>query len=90
MSQEFDAIFTQGHLAPLEPVNLREGEKVRVLVEQSHGAESGAGLLEISGMTFHDALVATGLLGSVHNAPADLSANPKYMAGFGEHDRNSD
>lgn len=34
MSQEFDAIYTQGHLVPLEPVKLREQQRVRVHVEQ--------------------------------------------------------
>jgi Protein of unknown function DUF104 len=90
MSQEFDAIFTQGHLVPLEPVNLREQEKVRVHVEQVAEQTPAAGLLDLTGMTVHEALVATGLLGCAAGGPPDLSTNPKYMEGFGEHDRDSD
>ncbi len=90
MSQEFDAIYTQGHLVPLEPVKFREQEKVRVHVEQADDQCSMNGLVDLTGMTVHEALVATGLLGCVSDGPSDLSTNPKYMEGFGEHDRSTD
>lgn len=90
MSQEFDAIYTQGHLVPLQPVNLREQEKVRVHVEQAPEQTLTAGLVDFTGMTAYEALVATGLLGCVSGGPPDLSTNPKYMEGFGDHDRDSD
>lgn len=90
MSQEFDAIYTQGHLVPLEPVNLREQERVRVHVEQATGQPAAPGLVDLTGLTAYDALVATGLLGCVTGGPPDLSTNPKYMEGFGEHDQDSD
>jgi hypothetical protein len=32
----------------------------------------------------YEAMVRTGLLGSITDAPADLSTNPAYMDGFGE------
>ncbi|MEX0713644.1 MAG: hypothetical protein WD278_14990 [Pirellulales bacterium] len=35
----------------------------------------------------YQAMVRLGLLGSVKDAPPDLSTNPKYMEGFGERDR---
>jgi hypothetical protein len=34
-------------------------------------------------VTVYQALVQTGLLGCIHDAPADLSTNPAYMEGFG-------
>ena len=37
-----------------------------------------------SGETVRDAMVRLGLLGSINDAPADLSTNPEYMDGFGE------
>ena len=33
--------------------------------------------------TVHQAMVRLGLLGCVHDAPADLSTNSSYMEGFG-------
>jgi predicted DNA-binding antitoxin AbrB/MazE fold protein len=89
MSRDFDAIYTDGHLVPLEPVDLREQEKVRVHVEQ-YAAGAGPSTHDLTGMTFHDALAAVGLLGSLHGGPVDLSTNPKHMEGFGEHDRDTD
>jgi predicted DNA-binding antitoxin AbrB/MazE fold protein len=89
MSQEIDAIFEDGVLRPLEPVNLREHERVRLSIEQETGAEpaptSAAGI-----RTLHDALAAAGLLGCIDDGPTDLSTNPKYMEGFGEHEPHSD
>jgi hypothetical protein len=32
-----------------------------------------------------DALSARGLIGCLKDAPPDLSTNPKYMEGFGQH-----
>lgn len=70
MSQEFDAIYTQGHLVPLEPVSLRESERVRVVVEPARRAPTNG--LDLSGMNLHEALVATGLLGIVKDEPPSL------------------
>jgi hypothetical protein len=38
-----------------------------------------------NGETVYDAMLRLGLLGSVKDGPPDLSTNPKYMEGFGEH-----
>jgi predicted DNA-binding antitoxin AbrB/MazE fold protein len=88
MSQEFEAIYTKGHLVPLEPVNLRESEKVRVFVEPAGPQSSTNGSADLTGMNLHEALVATGLLGVVDGEPSDLSTNPKHMEGFGEDEFN--
>ena len=40
-----------------------------------------------NGETVHEAMVRLGLLGSVKDAPADLSTNPRYMEGFGQRER---
>lgn len=35
--------------------------------------------------TLFDALNERGIIGSINDAPPDLSTNPKYMEGFGQH-----
>lgn len=35
--------------------------------------------------TLFDALSERGIIGSITDAPPDLSTNPKYMEGFGQH-----
>ena len=35
--------------------------------------------------TMYDALLEHGLIGCLKDAPPDLSTNPKYMEGFGQH-----
>lgn len=90
MSRDFDAIYRQGHLVPLEPLKLREQERVRVHIEQMEKGESNRPKRDFSNMSFRDALVVTGLLGSLQDAPPDLNTNPKYMEGFGKDDRDSD
>jgi len=85
MSQSFEAIFQGGHLVPLEPVGLREQERVRVRVESVLVAE-GTQQENGSTVSVHDALVAAGLLGVVDETP-DLSTNPQHMEGFGEDER---
>jgi predicted DNA-binding antitoxin AbrB/MazE fold protein len=87
MSQQVDAIYEDGVLRPLEPVNLREHERVRLSIEQATAEQSA---LTRGAQTLHDALAAAGLLGCIPDGPADLSTNPKYMEGFGEHRSNSD
>jgi hypothetical protein len=36
------------------------------------------------GRTLYDALQARGIIGSITDAPPDLSTSPKYMEGFGQ------
>jgi hypothetical protein len=54
------------------------------LVEYQKNVQSavGAGANPVS---VADAMRAVGLLGCIQDAPADLSSNPSYMNGFGEH-----
>jgi hypothetical protein len=35
--------------------------------------------------TMYDAMAERGLIGFMKDAPPDLSTNPKYMEGFGQH-----
>lgn len=35
--------------------------------------------------SLYEALQARGLIGCITDAPPDLSTNPKYMEGFGQH-----
>jgi hypothetical protein len=87
MSLEIDAIYEDGVLRPLEPVDLREHERVRLSIAPAACEQPAAAT---GPQTLHDALVAAGLLGCIVDGPADLSTNPKYMDGFGEHESNSD
>lgn len=88
MSRDFDAIYTQGHLVPLEPLELREQERVRVRLEPIDDGIISKPDCDFSTMSFRDALAASGLLGSIRGEPVDLSTNPKFMEGFGEHERD--
>jgi hypothetical protein len=45
-------------------------------------AASGNGMPPVS---VADAMREAGLLGCLHDTPSDLSTNPSYMEGFGEH-----
>ena len=49
-------------------------------MERSSGPANGAPT-----ETVQAALVRLGLLGCIADAPADLSTNPRHMAGFGGH-----
>lgn len=85
MSRDFEAIFVQGHLIPQGPVDLQEHERVRVRIEPLSDAPQTATTPDFSGMSLHEALEATGLLGCLRGLPVDLSTNPIHMEGFGEH-----
>ena len=58
---------------------LRELEQPAPLPAPEPGPENGAP------RTMYDALMARGLIGCLEDAPPDLSTNPKYMEGFGQH-----
>ena len=62
--------------------DLSEVERHRLL-EKLH-AESTKGNGVASGRTLFDAFNDDGMIGSITDAPSDLSTNPKYMEGFGE------
>lgn len=40
-----------------------------------------------AGRTLFDALEQRGIIGSIDDAPSDLSTNPSHMEGFGTNDR---
>ena len=86
MSQQIDAIYEDGVLRPLEPVKLREHERVRLSIEQWAPERAAPAV----GSTLHDVLQSLGLLGCIEDGPTDLSTNPKYMEGFGEHKPSAD
>jgi predicted DNA-binding antitoxin AbrB/MazE fold protein len=80
MSQHVNAIYENGYLKPLEPVNLQDREVVSLSIDKiavdGHGSQiEGASLLDI--------LNEVGLVGCIKNAPPDLSTNAKYLEGFG-------
>lgn len=59
-----------------------ESEVVRTAIEKELNAAARP-------RTFYDALVESGFLGCVPDAPSDLSTNKKYMEGFGEWDSDA-
>jgi hypothetical protein len=56
-----------------------------VLEEALTSFEHGVLTAPENGETVHDAMLRLGLLGAVQDGPVDLSTNPEYMEGFGEH-----
>jgi hypothetical protein len=51
--------------------------------------EDAAGTENTPEESFYDAAVRVGLLGSIDDAPPDLSTNRKHMEGFGQSGANS-
>ena len=80
MIQHVQAIYENGVLKPLGPLNLRDRDVVSLFIEPMAPRDSAASLAE---PTLFDAFDAAGLIGCVKDAPPDLSSNPKYLAGFG-------
>jgi predicted DNA-binding antitoxin AbrB/MazE fold protein len=80
MSQLIRAIYENGVLKPLEPLNLSEHQRVRVSVAADIGADQRS-----SGEngSFFDAANRLGYLGCIKNTPPDLSTNQQHMEGFG-------
>jgi predicted DNA-binding antitoxin AbrB/MazE fold protein len=81
MIQHVSAIFENGVLRPLGPLDLRERDLVSLAIEKV-----GANGRETQGVesTFFELLDEVGLIGYVKDAPSDLSANPKHLEGFGK------
>mgnify|MGYP001264911834 CR=1 FL=1 len=59
-------------------------ERLRLISElaQVSAAANGA---QDDQRSLYDALTARGLIGFMKDEPSDLSTNPKYMEGFGQH-----
>lgn len=77
---QITAIFENGILRPLTPLDLREQEVVSLLIEKV--AENGQHV-EPSEATLFELFDEVGLVGCIKDAPSDLSTNPKYLEGFG-------
>lgn len=83
MSQLIHAIYEDGVLKPLEPLNLPEHKRVCVSVAAvSDTAQSTNGPEDES---FFDAASRLGYIGCIKGTPSDLSTNRKYLEGFGKH-----
>jgi predicted DNA-binding antitoxin AbrB/MazE fold protein len=82
MTQHVNAIYESGVFKPLGPLDLQDREVVRLVVEStSSEMQDKASQAE---PTLFDVLNEVGLVGSIKDAPPDLSTNPKYMEGFGK------
>jgi len=80
MTQRVNAIYDQGVLKPLQPLDLKDQELVSLSIDKLAG--NGQELAEEP--TFFELLDEVGLVGCVKGAPPDLSTNPKHMEGFGK------
>jgi predicted DNA-binding antitoxin AbrB/MazE fold protein len=80
LSHEFNAIFEDGVLKPLEPLNLPEHQRVHVSVTSTEIDETLKSSVRES---FYEAAARLGIIGCLEGASADLSTNKKYMEGFG-------
>jgi predicted DNA-binding antitoxin AbrB/MazE fold protein len=80
MVHHVHAIYDNGVLKPLEPLDLRDQEIVSLSIDKVEVTDDEA-LGE--GQTFFDILNRAGLVGSVKGASPDLSSNPQHLEGFG-------
>jgi len=81
LSQQIHAIYEDGVLKPLEPLNLVEHQHVRVSVSADSPASTPTNGEDES---FFDAASRLGFIGCIKGTPPDLSTNKKYMEGFGK------
>jgi predicted DNA-binding antitoxin AbrB/MazE fold protein len=81
MIQHVNAIYEQGVLKPLGPLELHDQERVSLSIEKISESETDA---NDDGPTLFELLDEAGLIGCIKDAPPDLSTNPKYMDGFGQ------
>jgi predicted DNA-binding antitoxin AbrB/MazE fold protein len=75
LSHQFSAIYEDGVLKTLEPLNLAEHQRVRVSVTSTEIAEPSEGSKRES---FYEAAARLGFIGCIEGTPADLSTNKKY------------
>lgn len=71
------AIYENGVLRPLVPVELEDHEVVTITVSRALAAPGDEA-------TLYDVLNEAGLIGCIKDAPPDLSSNPAHMEGFGK------
>jgi predicted DNA-binding antitoxin AbrB/MazE fold protein len=78
--QHIHAIYEDGVLKPLEPLDLAEHQRVRLSVtaDRTLPSESSA-----TSESFFEAASRSGFIGCIKGRPPDLSTNKKYMEGFG-------
>jgi predicted DNA-binding antitoxin AbrB/MazE fold protein len=81
MTLHINAIYEQGVLKPLGPLDLDEKEVVSLSIEKAATTEE---LADDAGPTLFELLDKAGLIGCVKDGPPDLSTNPKYMEDFGK------
>jgi predicted DNA-binding antitoxin AbrB/MazE fold protein len=79
MIRHVKAIYENGVLRPLEPLELAESEVVSLAIDAPANEYSQ----ERTGPTLFDVLDGAGLIGCIKDAPPDLSSNPNHLQGFG-------
>ena len=60
-------------------------EERLLLIEELTKSSQSTNSTRDAGRSLFDALNDRGLIGFMHDGPSDLSTNPKYMEGFGQH-----
>jgi predicted DNA-binding antitoxin AbrB/MazE fold protein len=81
MTQHVNAIYENGVLKPLEPLDLKDQELVSLSIDKLEENRHGIG---DEGPTLFELFDEVGLVGCVQDEPRDLSTNPKHMEGFGK------
>lgn len=71
------AIYENGVLRPLGPVELDDHEVVTITVSRAAAPAHGES-------TLFEVLDEVGLIGCIKDAPPDLSSNPAHLEGFGK------
>lgn len=79
--QHITAIYENGLLRPLDPLELREHEVVTLTLERVTESSRDVPTGE---PTLFDIFHEAGLIGCIQDAPADLSENPAHLQGFGK------
>jgi predicted DNA-binding antitoxin AbrB/MazE fold protein len=72
-----EAIYEQGVLRPLEQLDLPEHKHVKVTISEVTRTTADAVT------NCHDLAEKAGMIGSLKDAPRDLSTNPAHFQGFG-------
>jgi predicted DNA-binding antitoxin AbrB/MazE fold protein len=86
MTQHVNAIYDNGVLRPLAPLDLREQELVALVIEKLDNDAADGGNRSDERRQSFEIFDEAGLIGCVEDAPADLSTNPEHMKGFGSGD----
>jgi predicted DNA-binding antitoxin AbrB/MazE fold protein len=79
MTQHVAAIYDQGVLRPLTPLNLNDQDQVVITVVRMEPSSA-----DQPNRSLFDVFNERGLIGAIKDAPPDLSTNPLHYKDFGK------